>query len=117
MDEKLQYKNKRTHSDEYNNSSESDYKKHHKKHKHKEKKVKKDKKHKKERKHKDSLNTKLSIISPTDYYGKSIEFRTWLLETKNIYIEDLSTEEAKNLFKSQVCFFLNVNKKIISQLI
>lgn len=39
-------------------------------------------------------------ISADDYFAKNAEFSTWLLETKQRYFSDLSTEESHSLFDS-----------------
>ncbi len=81
----------------HHHSSKKDKK--HKKEK-KQKKDKKEKKHKKDKKEKStSSNSSKSPISEEDYYAKAAEFRTWLLETKKLYFEDIDTEQARSLFQ------------------
>ncbi len=71
----------------------------HKKEK-KQKKDKKEKKHKKDKKEKKATTSPpKSTISEEDYYAKAAEFRTWLLETKKLYFEDIDNEQARSLFQ------------------
>ncbi|XP_065838172.1 uncharacterized protein [Oscarella lobularis] len=60
---------------------------------------KKDKK-KKERKQKKRCGAEK--LTKNDFYNKSAEFRLWLAEKKKIYFDELSSKEAKKLFKKFV---------------
>ena len=56
---------------------------------------------KKNKKEKISLPYSAKTISKSDYYSKLTEFRKWLLTKKSCYLDDLSTKQAKRLFKKK----------------
>ena len=81
-------------------------KKHKKEHKHKKhKKEKKSKKDKKRRRDDDDDDPVVAANVPTekldaedDYYARAAEFRTWLRDAKDLYLDDLAADEARKLF-------------------
>ena len=96
-------------SDSSSSSSEDrKRKKKHKKDRKKEKKQhKKDKKkHKKDKKRRRDDDApvvaanipKEKLDAEDDYYARAAEFRTWLRDAKDLYLDDLAADEARRLF-------------------
>lgn len=56
----------------------------------------------KEKKSKKAHKISVDEISVDDYFSKSAEFRTWLSKERGVYFSDLSSEEARKLFKKFV---------------
>ena len=80
-------------------------KKHKKEHKHKKhKKEKKSKKDKKRRRDDDDAPVvaanvpKEKLDAEDDYYARAAEFRTWLRDAKDLYLDDIAADEARKLF-------------------
>ena len=80
-------------------------KKHKKEHKHKKhKKEKKSKKEKKRRRDDDDAPVVAANIprekldAEDDYYARAAEFRTWLRDAKDLYLDDIAADEARKLF-------------------
>ncbi|XP_077977110.1 uncharacterized protein LOC144432717 [Glandiceps talaboti] len=64
--------------------------------------AKKQKKEEEKRKRRKEKNKAKGKISEEDYYNKALEFRTWLVEEKGKYVDDLETSKARLLFKKFV---------------
>ncbi|CAI5729910.1 unnamed protein product [Peronospora effusa] len=47
------------------------------------------------------LSKRIKKITEEDYFQRQTEFRVWLTQTKNKYVDDLSTTEALHLFNAE----------------
>ena len=91
-------------------SSSEDRKRKKKKHKkeHKHKKHKKEKKSKKDKKRRRDDDDDAPVVAANvpkekldaedDYYARAAEFRTWLRDAKDLYLDDIGADEARRLF-------------------
>ena len=63
------------------------------------------KRHKKDKSEKSEATAEISVsnpISEDDYFAKSKEFQLWLHEARSTYLDEVSSEEARKLFKKFV---------------